>query len=187
MSAIHPTMTDAELAAAVSDPVHGRDALRLLYERHAVDLLALLRSRASGLAGDISQEAWIRVTIELRKGPRDMPNFRGWLWTMAQNLLRSEWRKRRPDSDEIALETAPSEEHSPMLRLEHLERETVLRRCFEALHQKKPEFAEVVRAVLDGESPTEASNRLGITRANFDQRKKRAISALQHCVESRVK
>lgn len=46
--------------------------------------------------------------------------------------------------------------------------------------------AAVIQAFLDGEAVVAAAERLGITRANFDQRKKRALDALQECVEPRA-
>lgn len=177
--------SDADLANEVFDPTKGIEALKTLYERHANDLLALVLPRFPRVAEEVCQETWVRVFTVLKAGPRSMPNFRGWLWTIARNL-GTEMHRRKPIAELESEREIDSREPEPSTHLEKRERETIMKRCYDKLNLQKPEYAAVVSAFLDGESPTQAADRLGISRANFDQRKKRALDALQQCVEERL-
>jgi len=177
---------DADLAGTVCHPVNGLTAMKILYDRHATDLHALIVSRFPRVADEVCQETWLRVYTVLSNGPRPMPNFRGWLWTIARNLGTEHYRGR-PTAELESVRELDSGVPEPSAQLEKREREVVMKRCYETLRRQKPEYAVVVTAFLDGEAPSLAADRLGISRANFDQRKKRALDALQQCVESRLK
>lgn len=85
---------DATLvAAALRTP--GGDAFRLLYERHAGEVLAFLR-RLSGertLAEDLLQETFLRVHQHLEGFDRARP-FRPWLFQIARNAAFDALRRR---------------------------------------------------------------------------------------------
>jgi RNA polymerase sigma-70 factor (ECF subfamily) len=160
-------------------------AMAELYRRYGSDLLAWLTARYGQQAEEFAQETWLRVIRELRRGPGPMPNFRGWLWTVARNLTVDELRRRRSIRLEAVAEPLGNS-HDPARRSEQAEREQVMRRCFEVLQRQKPDHAAVVQAFLDGEAVVTAAERLGISRAAFDKRKQRALEALQECVEGQL-
>ena len=177
--------SDAALAARLHLPAERAAALNELYVRHGTDLLAMLRARFPGCAEDAAQGAWLKVFTILSEGPREMANFRGWLWTIARNLALDTVRRRRDVGWEATLEPGDGRT-APLDELMHREREQAMRDCLTQLRAAKPDQATVIAAFLDGEPVVEAAERLGITRDNFDKRKQRALHSLQICVEGKL-
>jgi len=176
-------LTDAQLASMLAGSDHGAEAFRLLYDRHAGALLAFAASRFRNKAEDLCQNAWMEA-FKHEWEPAD--NIRAWLFRVVSNRGISAFRKEHAISlDGQAEPPSPSIDPAEvMMRDERLDR---LRLCREKLQQQKPEWFFVVQAFLDGEPPTSASERLGISRANFDQRKSRALDALAKCAGSETR
>jgi RNA polymerase sigma-70 factor (ECF subfamily) len=178
------SMSDAELAACVADPVQAQGAFRLLYDRHAESLMAFALARFPAHADDVAQETWARAWRQLNEKGRTMTNLRGWLFTIARNLGTD--FHRGPKS--AGLDDMDVADRSPGVAENWIqdERRDAMKKCLDTLNKQKPEYGAVVGAFLGGEEVAAASERLGISRANFDQRKKRALDALQDCVERRL-
>jgi len=179
------SLTDAELAARVCSPSEGGRAFRELYARHGRDLLAMLMARFPHCAEDASQVAWLKAFEILQAGPREMPNFRGWLWTIARNQALDAVRRSRGARLDAAEEPADLAE-TALEQLAHGEREQAMRDCVKQLREQQPDHAAVVAAFLQGEEVVPAAARLGISRNNFDKRKQRAMQSLRVCVEGKL-
>ena len=129
------------------------DAFALLYDRYSA-LIASYLHRMSGsadLAEALAQETFLRV-VEHRDRFDPARRFRSWLYTIARNLLRDEWkrRSRSPVGDEsfeteLAAGSSPSpaelaelsEDRARLLRalgeLPAAQREVVILHEFERL------------------------------------------------------
>lgn len=173
-------MTDSELACQLGVSGSQAEAFRLLYDRHALALVAFARSRFRQLAEDLCQNAWVQA---LKHEWTPTENIRAWLFRVVRNAGVSELRRSRATSLDTGAELMGSSD-DPSVGLLHEERLRRLRLCHEKLLKQKPDWHAVVQAFLDGESPVAASERLGISRANFDQRKSRALDALANCAGS---
>jgi len=70
-----------------------RDAATAIIRRHQRALLAFLRRVAPHSADDLFQETWIRA---IRSAPSFDPTypFPPWIFRIAWNLVRSDWRRR---------------------------------------------------------------------------------------------
>ena len=178
--------SDLELARFVAESGHRRQALELLYQRYAGRLLAFLRTQFRNHAEDIHQDTWIRADQAMQKGQFREGNFRAWIFRIAVNCGRSQFRSLSfaTTNEESSI---PERNSSDSLdRLMDRERQSTVQHCYEELRQHHPEFSLVLAAFLAGEKPVEASQRLGISRANYDQRKLRAMKILQTCVEKHL-
>lgn len=173
-------LTDAELAAAMSDTARGAASFDRLYRRHAAPLLAFARARFHHLADDLCQTAWLEA-IQHSWKPGD--HVRAWLFRVVLNQGVSALRQAGREGGSVPADAAGLADE-PIRHLLYAERVARVRHCYDRLRREKPEFEAVVRAFLDGERPEDAARRLDISRANFDQRKKRALDALGRCVES---
>ncbi|HEX3148486.1 MAG TPA: sigma-70 family RNA polymerase sigma factor [Gemmataceae bacterium] len=175
--------SDAQLAGMLADPAQQGEAFRLLYERHAAPLLAFATSRFRHRAEDLCQNAWLEA---FRHGWKPADNVRAWLFRVVTNRGISDIRKERSVSlagvEEPVASTADAAE--PLIHAERLGR---LKLCREKLRQQKPDYYAVIQAVMAEELPAAAAARLGISRANFDQRKSRALDALARCAGSEAR
>jgi RNA polymerase sigma-70 factor, ECF subfamily len=133
---------DEALAAGVA----GGDAAALdtLYRRYQLRTVNLVQrvTRDRALAQDLTQDAFTRVW--LKAGGFEGRRFRGWLYTIALNLTRSELARRRRGPREAApgvLEAAPSPIEGPYARLARLEEE---RRLARAVGKLPPLLRDVV-------------------------------------------
>ncbi len=181
--------SDTELCACIGRSEYSQEAFGLLHSRYHRNLVAFAKARFPQYADDLCQEAWVRAYKFLQKSQQPMTNFRSWLFTVLQNLgiglargkkLSSIPERYEPEENIASPETRRIETETIQ------ERETAMRHCQKALAEQKPEWHAVILAFVAGEKPEEAAGRLGISRDNFDQRKKRALEALQKCVESRL-
>lgn len=176
-------MSDDDLAPFVAEPAHAATAFRILYDRYAQNVLSFALARFPTIADDVAQETWTRAWNKLNtKGPA-MTNLRGWLFTIARNIGTDFHRRPKTATLEVDITDTTSGVAENWIQDE---RKDAMRKCLETLAQQKPDYAAVVGAFLGGEEVTAAADRLGISRANFDQRKKRALDALQDCVERRL-
>lgn len=115
-SSLHANATDEELMDAYVDGDEA--AFRLLFERYAPILLRLTRRhlRDDELAQEIVQQTFFRLhgaRNDFRRGSKLRP----WVMTIAMNLVREHWRrkKRRKMTDlEIDTQAAPEADHMPM-------------------------------------------------------------------------
>lgn len=175
--------SDAELARL------GMAAFDTLYQRHNEDLLAFALARFRGEANDIVQTTWLKIVEQLQHGGREMTNFRGYLFTIVRNRGIDPHRGGGSQTVALAFDVAnpnPSHEQRKIETESSSERGAALTHCYEILKSERPDHAAAVEAWLSGERPEVAAKRLAISRPNFDQRKKRALTAIKECVEKRL-
>ena len=105
--------SDEELTARCAGG--DRTAMDVLVGRYHAQLLdfAYRRLRDRDAAADIAQTALARA-FQSAASYRPGASFRTWLYTIALNLVRDEWRRRRVRKESPLAETEPaSDSHSP--------------------------------------------------------------------------
>ncbi len=137
-----PKSTDEELMDAYID---GNDqAFRILFERYAPILLRLTRRhlRSDELAEEIVQQTFFRLH-GARKDFRRGSKLRPWVMTIAMNLVREHWRRkkrRKMTSLEVEAQAAPEADFMP---LEIRERSALLHAALEKLPTSQREVVEL--------------------------------------------
>ncbi len=138
-----------------------------LIRRHGGPLAAFLRRTAPCTADsdDIFQEVWLRVVRSARSYDPNQP-FISWLFTIAWNQVRNQWRRHKQDrSRQIpegtdALTNArcsPSAADEKLLETELSER---LRRCIDLLPERLAEA--ICLRFFEELSEKEMASRLGV-------------------------
>lgn len=134
--------TDEELMDAYID---GDDAaFRLLFERYAPILLRLTRRhlRSDELAEEIVQQTFFRLhgaRNDFRRGSKLRP----WVMTIAMNLVREHWRRkkrRKVTTLEVETQAAPEAEFMP---IEIRQRSKLLHAALEKLPASQREVVEL--------------------------------------------
>ncbi len=175
--AIRTDSDDAELLAAVADK--DRDALRLLYDRHAPWLVLRLARRCAdpGIVEEVVQDTFVAVW----KGAR---RFRGegdvaaWIWGIGIRRLIDRLRRHPAPIPSTVGRNAVvvSAEEEVLLGVEHGD-------LGAALNRLSPELRAVVQAtVLDGLTTREASRLLGIPQGTVKTRMMRAKRELREAL-----
>lgn len=167
--------TDAELLEAIADG--DRQALRVLYDRHARWLLLRLRRRNTDqqLNEEAVQDCFVKVWNKAHtyRGDGDVG---AWLWRIAIRTLLDRIRKRTPTPLEFLpgrRETVTSAEDQVLVGLQHGD-------LGPALDRLSPELRAVLQAtVLDGLTTREAADLLGIPQGTVKTRAMRARQQLR--------
>lgn len=168
-------LPDSDLAvrAAAGDS----DAFRILYERHALLLLAFLQSRAPrGIAAaDVLQDVWVKVWRKL--ATFDGRHFRGWLFRIAHNRLIDLYREKSgrplPEGFDVVDGSLDGEDEGLC----------ALRECLAELDD---EFVAVIKSRLTGVSVEEIAARLSITTSTVFTRVSRGKERLAECVKKKL-
>ncbi len=138
----NPQSTDEELMEAY---IEGNDeAFQPLFERYAPILFRLTRRhlRSDELAEEIVQQTFFRLhgaRNDFRRGSKLRP----WVMTIAMNLVREHWRRkkrRKTTSLEVDTQAAPEAEFMP---LEIQERSKLLHEALEKLPTSQREVIEL--------------------------------------------
>ena len=179
-----PQYTDEELMDAYID---GNDeAFRLLFERYAPILLRLTRRhlRSDELAEEIVQQTFFRLhgaRNDFRRGSKLRP----WVMTIAMNLVREHWRRkkrRKMTSLEVETQAAPEPEYLP---LELRERSKLLR---EALGKLPTSQREVIELHWFQERPyAEVAVIVGTSEGAVRVRAHRAYATLKQLLVSEIR
>ncbi len=162
--------TDAQLVSAVAD--QDREALRILYERHAPWLALRLRRRCAdpGMVAEVVQDTFVAVWNAAAKYRGD-GDAAAWIWGIGIRRLVGHLRKRVPEpvpDGYGAAATHQSAEDQVLLGVEHGD-------LAGALNGLSPELRAVVQAtVLDGLTTREAGRLLGIPAGTVKTRMMRA-------------
>jgi len=160
--------TDAELLVAVK--AGERDALGVLYERHAAWLLLRLGRRCADadLVDEALQDTFVAVWRK-PDGYRGTGDVGAWMWGIAvRRLVDAIRRADRPVGFAAAQQTAESAEDRALGGVDHGE-------IAVALQGLSPELLAVVQAtVLDGLTTREAGQLLGIPSGTVKSRMARA-------------
>lgn len=166
--------TDTELLDAISDG--DRQALRMLYDRHARWLLLRLHRRSSdaGLNEEVVQDCFVKVWHH-SSSYRGEGEVGAWLWTITLRALLDRLRRRTP---------IPTGASPPDTRIESAEDQILLGlqhgEVGAALDRLTPELRAVLQAtVLDGLTVGEASQLLGIPAGTVKSRAMRARRVLR--------
>ena len=134
--------SDEELMRSYVDGDH--DAFRHLFQRYAPMLMRLTirHLRSEELAREVVQQTFFQVHAA-RNDFRQDRKLRPWVFTIAMNLVREHYRKkkRRKETDlDEAREPATEAERGP---LEQKERAKLLRSAMERLPQSQREVVEL--------------------------------------------
>ena len=165
---------DAALVGAVA--AGDREALRVLYDRHAPWLMLRLRRRCADpdVVDDAIQDTFVAVWRSARRyeGSGEVG---AWLWGIAIRRLVDGLRRRPPrefaSTEPVAHE--PSAEDEVLLGIEHGD-------LAGALNRLSPELRAVVQAtVLDGLTTREAGRLLGLPPGTVKTRMMRARAQLR--------
>jgi RNA polymerase sigma-70 factor, ECF subfamily len=159
--------SDADLMAAVAEGQ--RDALRLLYDRHAPMLLIRLHRRCGDpdLVDTALQDTFVSVWRSAVRYRPTGPDAGGWLWSIAVRRLIDLLRKRRAPTP---MATLPEPEPPPEPGS----------RAFQLVSQLPPELHSVVTAVyVDGLTTAETGVLLALPQGTVKSRLSRARSLLK--------
>ena len=166
--------------SAFEQKQEAQSAFNLLYERHAPVLLGFLkvRCRSNIQAADIAQETWLRAWQKI-PDYFDGSHFRGWLFQIAKNLLRDEFRKKQMTSLSTDMDASDSQDASQAFIYQ--EEKQQLRDCMNQLDDSR---REIVRLRLSGQSHREISEFLQVDYTTVQTRFHRAKQFLEDCVQS---
>jgi RNA polymerase sigma-70 factor (ECF subfamily) len=175
--------TDEELMRAYVAGDH--EAFRVLFGRYAPMLMRLTvrHLRSDELAREVVQQTFFQVHAA-RRDFRDGAKLRPWVFTIAMNLVREHYRKKKRrkeiELDEERAE-APQRERGP---LERRERAVLLRRAMEKL---PPTQREVVELHWFEERPfAEVAEIVGSTEGAVRVRAHRAYKKLEKLLQGEL-
>ena len=178
-TALHDDRTDPQLVAAVA--AGDREALRVLYARHAPWLVLRLGRRCAD--PDVVDEALQDTFVAVWRRPtgyQGSGEVAAWIWGIAIRRLIDHLRRQPSyrmvvDGPEV---TSPSAEERVLLGIEHGD-------LAGALNRLSPELRAVVQAtVLDGLTTREAGRLLGIPAGTVKTRMMRARLVLREGLTS---
>lgn len=186
---MHPFNDSADFdAAAIAEAVRGGDphAEARLAEllRHGLLLMLRRRIRNAARAEDLAQETLIALISNLREGRlREPERLVSYAWGIAANTARHERRAAAPEmADEDALAEFPDPAPGPEALLLEAESMAQVRRALASL---LPRDRKLLRGFYwDGCDKAELCVRFGLTSAQFDVVKSRALDRLARaCAE----
>jgi RNA polymerase sigma-70 factor (ECF subfamily) len=158
-----------------------------LYSIYAPQVLLFLANRVSNLedAEDLLHDTWMKS--QHAANSFDGANFRAWIFQIARNLLydfsKSPRQRKKPSS--IGEEHDPGHEDDPAARLTRDEELIALHDCINAVGG---DFVEAVRRnKVDGESPEDIANDLGIDVGTVYSRIFKGKKKLLACLEKKLK
>lgn len=136
-------------------------------------------------AEDLLQETWIKCQHAAERF--DGTSFRAWIFQIARNLLydfsKSPRQRRKPSG--ISDEPERGQENDPAARMTRDEELIALHDCINAVGG---EFVEAVRRnKVDGESPEDIANDLGLDVGTVYSRIFRGKKKLLACLEKKLK
>lgn len=178
-----PPVADEDLIARVcsrdADPASARRSFDALYMRHSRPLLSFLNARAGrGDVDDLHQDIWKKIWASAPTGFRG-GNFRAWLYQIARNAMIDLARKKKMSElggeDPVDERIGASGEH-----LIDEERRAALADCLTKLDDVS---AEVIRALLGGNSYGEICTRLDMKPERAHKLAHLAKKSLKSCVE----
>jgi RNA polymerase sigma-70 factor (ECF subfamily) len=154
--------------------------VRTLYEEHGRSLLAyatrLTGDRAA--AEDVVQETLVRAWRHASTLTEERGSVRGWLLTVARNIVTDRARARAARPTEVAESPA-----TPPIERDHSESVVDTMVVLDALDQVSPEHRDVlVEIYYRGRSVTEAATVLGIPPGTVKSRTYYALRALRAAI-----
>lgn len=160
------------------DPAAGDELVRRFHEK--VYVMALVRTRDRETARDIAQETMLAVLKSAREGRILEPGkLAGYVCGTARNLVHEQLRARNTPTEPLVAD--PPSATDVEAELESTERRFLVRRVLGAL--RAPDRLVLLLTFVDGLSPAEAGERLGIRPEAVRQRKVRALRRAQEMLE----
>jgi RNA polymerase sigma-70 factor (ECF subfamily) len=154
--------------------------VRTLYEEHGRSLLAYA-TRLTGdrtAAEDVVQETLVRAWRHASTLTEERGSVRGWLLTVARNIVTDRARARAARPTEVAESPA-----TPPIERDHSETVVDTMVVLDALDQVSPEHRDVlVEIYYRGRSVTEAATVLGIPPGTVKSRTYYALRALRAAI-----
>lgn len=151
--------------------------IRALYEEHGRALLAYAQRLTGdrGAAEDVVQETLVRAW----KNPDSLVNgkgsVRGWLLTVARNIITDRYRAKAARPTEVA--ESPGR---PPVEKDHADAVVDSMLVMEALDRLSPDHRDVLREIyFQGRSVAEAAEALGIPPGTVKSRSHYALKALR--------
>lgn len=169
--------SDAELLAAMA--AGERDALRVLYDRHAPWLVVRLARRCAdaGVVDEVVQDTFLAAWRQAARY-RASGEVAAWLWGIAIRRLLDRFRRRSLPTTALVpdVDAARSAEDEVLLGVQYGD-------LAGALARLSPEFRAVVQAtILDGLTTREAAALLGIPAGTVKTRMLRARAQLREAL-----
>ena len=134
-------------------------------------------------AEDVVQETWLRA---LQNPPRRRRNLEPWLHTLASNLARSRWRRRRVEEAAVDGERLRTSEPAPSAALEAQRAELRRVTVEEVLALREPYRGVVLAVFLHGHGVAEVAERLGRPPNTVQSQLQRAIEQLHERLTRRL-
>lgn len=158
---------------------HDEDLVRSLYEQHGRSLLAYATRLTGdrGAAEDVVQETLIRAWRHADSLSEEKGSVRGWLLTVARNIVtdRARARAARPREVEQAVAALVHGDHSEGVV------DTIV--VMDALHHLSPKHRSVlVELYFHGRSVAQTADRLGIPPGTVKSRTYHALRALRSLI-----
>ena len=164
--------------AAKEPPVTDESDWIELYRAHVTALYGHVSRRVGGrrdLAEDVTQETWLRaINAWRRKGPPRDPL--AWLTTVASNLLRNHFRRRRPEPLAGLLDF-----EGPGQEIEGPEQAALVQWALSRLRESQARLVEAYHH--DGLSVAAIATRFGLSERAVEGRLRRARSTLRELLK----
>ncbi|MCA9833893.1 MAG: sigma-70 family RNA polymerase sigma factor [Thermomicrobiales bacterium] len=170
---------DLEVERARTDPA----AFATLYERYVTPVWRMCL-RASGdatQADDLTATVFLKAFERLnRYQPQGPGSFRSWLYAIALNVVRDEWRKTKrltplPDFD-VAVDDGPGPEEIALHRI-------TLAEVRDVLTTLNDRHRSIVELRLSGLSTPEIAETLDMSISAVKSAQKRAYATIRECVK----
>ncbi len=171
------------LAIQEGDPA----AAVALYDQHRASVYSyLVRMSSQQQADDLLQDVWLAVFKDIDRYDMSRASFRSWLFGIAHNRLRSEWRRQQrlqeeaDESIESRTDDAlPSPEDQAAVRARIVD----LEHCLGSMPARLR--AVLLLALVEGLSHGEIAAALGIENAASRARLRRGRLWMQRCLSGR--
>lgn len=156
------------------DRTAGDELVRRFHEKAFT--MALVRTRDRETARDVAQETMLAVLKSIREGRLLEPEkLAGYVCGTARNLVREQLRARHTPTEPLLCDPPSATDLEG--ELEENERRFLVRRVLRAL--RAPDRLVLLLTFVDGLSPAEAGERMGIRPEAVRQRKVRALRRAQ--------
>jgi RNA polymerase sigma-70 factor (ECF subfamily) len=172
-------MSIAQQQAATDEELAARGDLVALHAQYGRRLIAFVAGQGSTEPEDVAQEVWSRVWKQISSGCPFEGHFRGWLFSIARNLVIDRARAKRTERLAERVEL-PTSTHDPVEALIQSEELQQLRRCMEKLPRQQ---AEALRRKLGGDRPTEIAASLQVAVDRVYRLVHHAKNLLQECLK----
>ena len=183
-----PLKDDARQAAALAQRIRDGDvaAETELVTRYRAGLTLLLRKRVKdrAVAEDLCQDVFRIALRALREGQlQEGEKLAGYLWGIARNLASSERRQERRDARAAVTDMLPDQTPGPDQQIMAAERARLVRKA--VAHLSARDRAVLTAFYLKGQSKDTVCRSLGLTAAQFDVIKWRALKRLLAALRAR--